>query len=111
MLYDSVRDLYVVFTRWGRIGEAGMNQRTPFTKVEEAQKEFCSIFKQKTGNDFNDLASFERAKKKYDLARVTYVAAAHQDYLAPFNFDNCPRSSLEKDTRQLIEEMGNVAMY
>jgi hypothetical protein len=25
LLYDSNRDLYVVFTRWGRIGEPGMN--------------------------------------------------------------------------------------
>ena len=25
LLHDSVRDLYVVFTRWGRIGESGMN--------------------------------------------------------------------------------------
>jgi hypothetical protein len=25
LLYDSNRDLYVVFTRWGRIGEIGMN--------------------------------------------------------------------------------------
>jgi len=25
LLRDSVRDLYVVFTRWGRIGESGMN--------------------------------------------------------------------------------------
>lgn len=41
LLYDSVRDLYVVFTRWGRIGEDGMNQRTPFPKLDEAQKDFC----------------------------------------------------------------------
>ena len=45
MLYDSIRDLYVVFTRWGRIGEDGMNQRTPFNKVDEAKKEFSTIFK------------------------------------------------------------------
>ena len=25
LLHDSNRDLYVVFTRWGRIGEDGMN--------------------------------------------------------------------------------------
>lgn len=25
LLYDTNRDLYVVFTRWGRIGEEGMN--------------------------------------------------------------------------------------
>jgi hypothetical protein len=30
LLYDTNRDLYVVFTRYGRIGENGMNQRTPF---------------------------------------------------------------------------------
>jgi hypothetical protein len=30
LLYDSNRDLYVIFTRWGRIGENGANQRTPF---------------------------------------------------------------------------------
>ena len=52
LLHDSVRDLYVVFTRYGRIGEDGMNQRSPFNKVEDAKKEFCSIFKSKTGNEF-----------------------------------------------------------
>jgi hypothetical protein len=25
LLYDKIRDLYVVFTRYGRIGEDGMN--------------------------------------------------------------------------------------
>lgn len=45
LLYDSNRDLYVVFTRWGRIGETGMNQRTPFTKLDDAKEEYCKIFK------------------------------------------------------------------
>jgi len=25
LLYDTARDLYLVFTRWGRIGESGKN--------------------------------------------------------------------------------------
>jgi hypothetical protein len=29
-----------------------MNQRTPFNKLEDAKKEFSSIFKSKTGNEF-----------------------------------------------------------
>ena len=45
LLYDNIRDLYVVFTRYGRIGEDGMNQRTPFNNIDEAKKEFCTIFK------------------------------------------------------------------
>ena len=36
MVYDSNRDLFIVLTRYGRIGEEGMNQRSPFNTVEEA---------------------------------------------------------------------------
>jgi predicted DNA-binding WGR domain protein len=111
MLYDSIRDLYVVFTRWGRIGEDGMNQRTPFNKLDEAKKEFCTIFKQKTGNDFEDLSKFARVPKKYFITKVNYVPFAHQDYLAPFDFEKCPKSSLEKNKRQLLEEVANITMY
>ena len=94
MLYDSIRDLYVVFTRWGRIGEDEMNQRTPFNNIDEAKKEFCSIFKSKTGNDFLDLDNFTRVAKKYTISKVNYVTVAHQDYLEPFDFDKFPRSTL-----------------
>lgn len=111
MLYDTNRDLYVVFTRYGRIGEDGMNQRTPFTKIEEAKKEFCSIFKSKTGNDFNDLENFEKVKKKYNLTKVNYITTKHQDYLSPFDIKKCPKSNLEKNVRNLLEEIGNVTMY
>jgi len=30
LLHDTNRDLYIVLTRYGRIGEEGMNQRSPF---------------------------------------------------------------------------------
>ena len=72
MLYDSIRELYIVFTRWGRIGEDGMNQRTPFNKIEDAKKEFSTIFKQKTGNDFEKLNEFVRMPKKYVVTSVKY---------------------------------------
>lgn len=111
LLHDSVRDIFIVFTRYGRIGEDGMHQRTPFTKIEEAQKDFCTIFKSKTGNDFNDLENFARVKKKYALAKVAYVTVSHQDYLAPFDFEKCPKSKLGRNERQLLEEVANVTMY
>lgn len=111
LLYDKIRDLYVVFTRYGRIGEDGMNQRTPFNSIDEAKKEFCTIFKQKTGNDFNDRENFSRVKGKYCLAKVNYVTVEHKDYLAPFNYDKCPPSKIEKNVRELIEEIANITMY
>jgi predicted DNA-binding WGR domain protein len=61
MVYDSNRDLYIVLTRYGRIGEQGINQRTPFNTAEDAKKEFCTIFKQKSANDWETaLTNFER---------------------------------------------------
>jgi hypothetical protein len=72
-----------------------MNQRSPFNKIEDAKAEFCSIFKSKTGNDFNDLSNFTKVKKKYAQTRVAYVTVNHQDFLAPFDFEKCPSSKLE----------------
>lgn len=95
VLYDTNRDLYVVFTRWGRIGENGMNQRTPFGNADEAKKDFKQIFKQKTGgNDFERLDTFNRIKKKYNIAHVNYVEFNHKDYLAPFDYEKCPKTKL-----------------
>lgn len=82
LLYDSNRDLYVVFTRWGRIGETGMNQRTPFNNIDEAKTDFKKIFKQKTGgNNFEELDKFSRVKKKYNITRVNYITVNYKDYL------------------------------
>merc|ERR1719424_706051 len=39
LVHEKVRDLYVLFTRWGRIGDTGMYQRTPQESLEEAKKE------------------------------------------------------------------------
>lgn len=61
MVYDSNRDLFIVLTRYGRIGDVGINQRTPFNTAEDAKKEFATIFKQKSGNDWETaLTNFEK---------------------------------------------------
>ena len=45
------------------------------------------------------------------MARVAYVSVSHQDYLAPFDFEKCPKSKLGRNERQLLEEVANVTMY
>lgn len=111
LLYDTNRDLYVVFTRWGRIGDVGMNQRTPFNNIDEAKADFKKIFKQKTGNDFDNLDGFERQKKKYNLTKVNYITVDYKDYLAPFDNDKCPKTKLSKPIFNLFEEISNVTMF
>lgn len=34
-----------------------------------------------------------------------------KDYLAPFDFEKCPKSGLEKPIYELFEEISNITMY
>lgn len=62
--------LPILFTRWGRVGEEGQHQETPFPTVELACKEFCQIFKAKSGNNWETqrtAKTFEPKPNKYRL--------------------------------------------
>ena len=47
LLKDNARNLYVIMTHWGRWGDRGERQRTPFKDYNLAKKEFWKIFKSK----------------------------------------------------------------
>lgn len=55
VIWQKGKNMFVLFTRWGRIGDRGQWQHTPFPSPEEAVKEFGKVFRQKTGNDWNSL--------------------------------------------------------
>ena len=69
------QQICVLFTRWGRIGDQGQCQRTPFSSLSEAKDEFAKLFKQKTGNDFVDTVlekkkPFESKPRRYSLVKL-----------------------------------------
>lgn len=69
------KQMCVLFTRWGRIGDVGQCQRTPFSNFKEAKDEFCKVFKQKTGNCFMETVaekkkSFESKPRRYNLVKL-----------------------------------------
>ena len=55
MVYQKGKDLFILFNRWGRIGDTGNYQRTPFPKKEDAVKEFCKVFRAKTANKWTSV--------------------------------------------------------
>ena len=55
LVFDKKKKLYVMMNRWGRIGDQGQYQQTPFATLEEGAKEFAKIFKSKTGNKWTDI--------------------------------------------------------
>ena len=56
-----------------------MHQRTPFNDVEDAKKEFRTIFKAKSGNEWDTAVEggFIPQKKKYELTKVNYSNVKH----------------------------------
>lgn len=70
LMFDEVKKVYILWTRWGRSGSIGQFQRTPFGRLEDGKKEFLKIFKQKTAWAWKDIADYTKKEKKYDLKRI-----------------------------------------
>jgi predicted DNA-binding WGR domain protein len=69
--HNSKNNLYFLFTRWGRIGyDEGQHQLTPYSTLDECRKEFLKVFREKTGNLWNDTDQFETKPKKYTLVQL-----------------------------------------
>ncbi|EGT31197.1 CBN-PME-5 protein [Caenorhabditis brenneri] len=97
-------DLYILFTNWGRIGMGqGEFQTTPFSSLELAAKEFKSIFKSKSGNEWCPLANFQDMPKKYRLVETDS---------SPTNLSEVEltwKKNTEKDTiRKMIADISDV---
>ena len=73
---DAHKELFVLFTNWGRIDRYmnGQYQNTPFSKEEEAIEEFKKIFKSKTGNEWSNKESFEEKPKKYRIVQAEHAS-------------------------------------
>lgn len=62
---------YVLFIRYGRVGERGRIDETP-TSVDGATSKFIKQFKLKTGNNWDDRAHFATQRGKYTLCEMDY---------------------------------------
>lgn len=112
LLHNTNRDVYFVYTRWGRIGEDGMFQKTPFGNKQEAEEEFDKIFKSKTGNNWEQKKEFKRHKHKYVAMALNDRKIQYKALLKPFNFKTLPhKSTLPKPLKHLFKLIVNIALY
>ena len=108
ILREKVRDVYILFTKWGRVGTDGQYQQTPFGTIAEARKEYCSVFKSKTGNQWEDRKTFVKMDKRYRLVPVE-KKTRFESFLKAFNYKDqrVPASHLEKNIFKLIRRICN----
>ncbi|CAI2359252.1 unnamed protein product [Moneuplotes crassus] len=101
ILKDEVKDLYILWTRWGRTGTYGQYQRTPFKNIILARDEFCRVFKQKSGWKWEEVDNFVRSPKKYELKRLGGKLLIKSDHKLKF-------SSRDIDYQQLVVDMNSI---
>ncbi|XP_038072455.1 poly [ADP-ribose] polymerase tankyrase-like isoform X2 [Patiria miniata] len=106
LIHQLGKDMIVLFTRWGRIGDDGQFQKTPLPK-EDAISEFKKIFKAKSGNDWENVKSFEKKPKKYMLVEIDPWRAKRNEAIKEFQFDleSSVPSELPKSVQNVMHEM------
>ena len=109
LLQEKIRKVYILFTKWGMVGTNGQFQHTPFGKIEDAKKEFCSIFKSKSGNDWSDRHNFEKKPKKYKLVKLN-PQTKYEDYVRMFDMNdkNLKQSKLDGNVYSMMKSLCNT---
>ncbi|VDN05648.1 unnamed protein product [Thelazia callipaeda] len=107
-----------------KIGDAtGQYQRTPFSTLDEADKEFTNIFRSKTGNEFMNIKNFIEKPTKYRkmkditdvvmLYRLVKVNSDTSGDIADLKIDLDKSSAIDYEaakcsTYQLIKDISDV---
>ncbi|XP_071745182.1 uncharacterized protein [Lepeophtheirus salmonis] len=107
---DQVKELYVLFTNWGRWGDVGNYQNTPFGRSEQAICEFEKIFKSKTGNDWSNRHEFVPKLNKYrQLDIKSFIKKSRPKIM--FDLKTDLPSKLPEEVQTSIKHISNVTMY
>lgn len=109
LLRDRNRDVYVLFTRWGRIGETGAYQRTPFSTREEGEAEYRKVFREKTKNDWG--SEFKHVKGKYRLLTLSNKRVEHKQFLQLFDFVKAPPARVSTEVQGALKQLTDSNVY
>ncbi|GIY18397.1 poly polymerase tankyrase [Caerostris darwini] len=100
------KDLFILFTCWGRVGDTGQYQKTPFSTLPEAVKEFSRIFRAKSGNSWDDVKNFQPQPKKYRLVQLE--KKFNKQLSIKLNLKSDVPSKLSTQKQELVEHLMNV---
>jgi len=116
IIEQKAKSLFILWNKWGRLGEVGQYQRTPYAQLADAVKEFERVFRQKTGNTFSiyNAGNFIKKPKKY--AVVNTRESMHEkvaELLKPFDFDAISTKTkiVDEHMQEPLKIITNVAMY
>lgn len=92
------RTAFVLYTRYGRIGEKGTINQKPYNSEYHVVKEFERIFYSKTKNKFGDGKPFIKYPGRYNLCDVEPEEVIEENI-------NTPPSKLDESVQSLIKDI------
>ncbi|CAL1296048.1 unnamed protein product [Larinioides sclopetarius] len=101
------KELYILFTCWGRVGDTGQHQKTPYSTLADAVKEFSRIFRAKSGNNWDDVKNFQPQSKKYRLVQLEKKKFARRQSVK-LNLKSDVPSKLSNEKQNLMESLMDV---
>ncbi|KAJ3292161.1 Poly [ADP-ribose] polymerase 2 [Borealophlyctis nickersoniae] len=116
LLQDDGGKSYYVFTRWGRVGADGQQKTEQFSGLPPALSAFKKKFHEKTKNNWDDRANFEKVPGKYFLLERDFSADNDDDDDDETNEKEAkearkvPESKLEKPVQDLVKMIFNIDM-
>ncbi|XP_073244839.1 poly [ADP-ribose] polymerase tankyrase-like isoform X3 [Porites lutea] len=114
IIHHKAKDLWVLFNRWGRVGDSGQHQRTPYNDPDTATAEFKKIFKSKTGNEWVNKGKFQKHPRKYALVlperNPENKRKRMNEVLKPFELDKCPASRLPEEVQSFMKAITNFGV-
>jgi len=102
VVHEKNQDNYFLFTRWGRVGDRGQFQTTPFESLAKAATEFCKIFKAKSGNDWYARSDFTKQTGKYQLHKLRQPNVKIVDALQMEKWVRKPATVTPWELRKLV---------
>jgi len=93
---------FVMFSRWGRVGQTGNVTVHAFSTLDEGVKAFKSTFRRKTGNAWDKRDNFVKHDDRYQLIQVSFADAAKKAAIRSGTDLNAPGSTLHPATQDLL---------
>ncbi|XP_055359532.1 poly [ADP-ribose] polymerase 2 isoform X2 [Betta splendens] len=105
LLEDDSSKTYSVWMRWGRVGKVGQNNLTAYGgDLMKAKDVFKKKFFDKTKNEWEHRANFEKVAGKYDMVFMDYSTNEKEENLT--TVDSAPKkkpSKLDEKIQSLLE--------
>ncbi|XP_033853005.3 poly [ADP-ribose] polymerase 2 isoform X1 [Acipenser ruthenus] len=109
LLQDDNKKDFSVWMRWGRVGKVGQNSLTACGgDLLKAKDIFKKKFLDKTKNEWDERAQFEKVAGKYDIVQMDYSTKEDDEVKKECKAQKHEESKLDKRVQSLIELISNI---